>query len=421
MTAQRPLDAGPLDTVPADAGPLDTGPPDTGPADACVHCGLCLPACPTYAELGNELDGPRGRIVLARALDEGRLPATPEVTRHFDLCLGCRACETACPSDVPYGAILAAARAKTHSGRGALLRRVLSGRHTSTWLFRGLAVARRLGLVTLARRGGRFAALARVAPPTRWTRWSHTVTSPLPATGERRGSVALLTGCVMDGAFGGVHAATVTLLRAAGFDVHVPRGPVCCGALHAHAGETDAAEAAVTRLSDALPSTVDHVVTNAAGCGSHLAESSRSLPAAPVDVLELLDRVGLGFTPGPICVAFGQSSPLRVAWDDPCHLLHGQGVHGAPRRLLASIPDVELLPLPDADRCCGGAGTYNVDEPEMAERLLAAKVEAIRDVAPDVLATANPGCQLQLEAGLREAQMDVPVVHAVELLAASRR
>jgi glycolate oxidase iron-sulfur subunit len=400
--------------------------------DACVHCGLCLPACPTYDATGNELDSPRGRITLVRGLAEGTIADISVATQHLDFCVGCRACETACPSGVRYGAILEAGRehlaAKVERPRAArlaqewLIRRGLGTTFGALTLMRLLWIARRTGLLSWARRrGGRMAEVARIAPDPRWRPWSRTVPSMLPATGPRRGAVALVPGCVMDQGFAKVHADCAAVLNRAGFDVHVPRGPLCCGALSSHLGDAAGAAQSLARLAKALsPFPVDAVVVNAAGCGSRLKEADWPLAKTTFDVLEWLDRRGLGFVPRPIAAKFREGATrLTVAYQDPCHLRHAQAVAAAPRRLLASIPDVSLVPLADPDRCCGSAGVYNVTHPEMAVDLLHRKVLSIVDARPDVLATANPGCHLQIASGLASEKAAVRVEHVATLIAAS--
>jgi glycolate oxidase iron-sulfur subunit len=393
--------------------------------DACVHCGLCLPACPTYGATGNELDSPRGRLDLVRGLVEGAAAGASVAAHHLDRCLGCRACETACPSGVAYGQVLETARAELlprgGATPGALALRTFASPTATRWALRGAWLARRTGLLTIGRRlPGALGRAARLAPDARWTPWSETVPGVLPATSqERRGAVALLPGCVMDQGFADVHEAAATCLRAAGFDVHVPRGPLCCGALHAHVGERAAAGACASRLADALPRDVDALIVDAAGCGSHLKETPGPWPGRTFDVLEFLDAQGLRAPRHPVAARYGArpGTRLRVVYADPCHLAHGQGVRDAPRRLLASIPDVLVVPLRDADRCCGSAGIYNLAQPALADELLRQKVTALREADPDVIATANPGCHLQIAAGLRAEGHDVPVVHVVELLA----
>jgi glycolate oxidase iron-sulfur subunit len=395
--------------------------------DACVHCGLCLTACPTYDVTGNELDSPRGRIAIVRGLAEDKIADVSVATEHLDRCLGCRACEPACPSGVRYGAILEEgreelARLGAGSAHDAKLARRLATPFGATWTMRALWFARRTGLLSVfAGRGRRQAVMARIAPYPKWSPWSSTVSRVLPATSDRRGAVALVPGCVMDHAFGDVHEAGARLLRRAGFDVHVPRGPLCCGALSAHVGDAASARASLERLAKALaPHPVDAVIVDAAGCGSHLKEADWPLAGTTFALLEWLDRRGLGFQPSPIAARFGKPAGARlvVAYQDACHLRHAQRIVDAPRRLLAALPDVDVVPLADAERCCGSAGVYNVAQPEMADVMLAAKVDAVRASKCDVLATANPGCHLQIASGLREAGVAVRVEHVATLLAA---
>lgn len=400
--------------------------------DACVHCGLCLTACPTFDATGNELDSPRGRIAIVRGLAEGKVADVSVAKDHLDACVGCRACEPACPSGVRYGAILEEGREEldrlvkrssaTRAANSFFLRKGLNAPFGTTALMRLLWIARRTGLVALAaRRRDRVGVVARIAPDPRWRPWSASVSSMLPATSARRGAVALLPGCVMDHGFGAVHEASMRLLRRAGFDVHVPRGPLCCGALSAHVGDAAAARETLDRLAKSLaPHPVDAVIVNAAGCGSHLKEADWPQARMTFDLLEWLDRRGLAFQPGPVARRFGKADGERlvVAYQDPCHLRHGQRVVDAPRRLLSSLPDVDLVALDDPDRCCGSAGVFNVAQPEFADELLAAKVEAVRKARCDVLATANPGCHLQIASGLRAAGIASRVEHVATLLAA---
>jgi len=402
----------------------------------CVHCGLCHSACPTYVVLGTEADSPRGRIHLMQALAAGTLPLDAESVRHLDLCLGCRGCETACPSGVQYGALIEAARpwVEAHHRRplAVRLRRraalaVLPYPRRLRVVLAPLRLLERLGLLDRARRAaGRLparlrylaalvpASLARARLPAR-----------TPAAGPRRAAVQLLAGCVMPELFGATAANTVRVLARSGCDVEVPRGQVCCGALSLHGGDRRTALRLARANVDALAGSPDApLVVNAAGCGAMLreygallagepayAERARALAARVRDVTEVLAALG------PAPPRARPARPLRVAYHDPCHLAHAQGVRDAPRRVLAAIPGVTLVAMADEDLCCGSAGHYNVMHPEMARRLAARKVAAIRASGADVVATANAGCALQLEAGLRADGATTPVRHVVDLLA----
>ena len=382
----------------------------------CVHCGLCQSACPTYLELGMEADSPRGRIHLMRGLEDGRLEASAEVMRHLDLCLGCRACETACPSGVPYGALIEAARPWLERRRpmpARIGRRVLAAVLTTPWLRRLLfAPARFVAGVPWARGWLSFAA----ALPRRRRGALAPVLEP---EGVPRGTAVLVTGCVADTLFGDTNHATAELLRRAGVRVVVPAGQGCCGALPLHLGARDRAGTLGQSLARVLSETgADWVVSNAAGCGALLREYAHLLPddAAATwvarrarDALELLAELGLPVARVPL--------PRVVAVHDPCHLAHGQGVHAQVRAVLATIPGVRLVDLPESDVCCGSAGTYNLTEPAMARRLLERKLRHVVDSGADVVAAANPGCLLQMRAGALARGLTVRIEHPIDLLA----
>ena len=401
--------------------------PDVDAIRKCVHCGICLPQCPTYRVLGEEMDSPRGRLYLMRAASEGRIELTETLTRHFDRCLGCRACETACPSGVPFGELLEATRAQierhgrpTHRGPfTTFLYRVFPNPGRLGALLAPLRLYQRGGLQRLVRgsnvlrRFPRLAAMEAMLPrvPAR-------VTLPelTPARGTQRGRVGLLTGCVQRHLYPHVHRDTVRLLSLAGYEVVVPRGQGCCGALALHAGRLDEFRGQATALADRFGDDVDAVVTNAAGCGSAMKEYGHWLPDAPRarslaartrDVTELLADADL---------------PLRrldatVTYHDPCHLAHGQRIRTQPRELLRRIPGVRLVELAESDMCCGSAGVYNLLEPEMAQQLLERKTARILETNASIVATGNPGCLLQIAKGLRERGAAIEVVHPVELLA----
>jgi len=405
----------------------------------CVHCGLCLEACPTYTELGSEADSPRGRIHLLRAVADRRLALAGPVVRHLDLCLGCRACETACPSGVRYGELIEGARAAIEDG---------TRRPLAAWLLRRVLVGavlpypRRLALalapVRLLDRLGARSLVGRLLPaplaralalvprkrggpePARWT-------EPPPGVSVQA-TVGLLAGCVMPVFYPDVNVATAHVLAAAGHRVFTPPAG-CCGAIHLHAGDRRRAAGHARRTIDAFAggapgADLSAIVTNTAGCGAMMREygalladdpayaaRARAFAARVRDVSELLAAAADRLPLAPL--------PAAVTYHDACHLAHGQGVVAAPRSLLGRIPGLDLRPLAEADFCCGSAGTYNLTEPAMAERLLVRKVERILATGAEILVTGNPGCMLQIEAGLRARGSAVRVLHTVEVVARS--
>ncbi|HEU4429727.1 MAG TPA: heterodisulfide reductase-related iron-sulfur binding cluster, partial [Myxococcota bacterium] len=394
----------------------------------CVHCGLCLSSCPTYLETGRETSSPRGRVYLMRGVAEGRIPLGEVVAEEAYLCLGCRACETACPSGVQYGALLEQTRAAIEGAglrRGPAkwierfaLREIVPNKSRLSALLTLLGIAQALRLDALvapllpARLREMCALLPRV--PARAQR--RRLPAFTPALGARRGRVALLEGCIMPELFGPVNAATVRVLARAGFDVLVPAQQGCCGALHAHAGEIEAARAlARNNLVAFQAEDVDALVSNSAGCGAALRELGHWLPGAGEslaskarDVCELLDAAG--------SLSFTRAIPGTVCYDDPCHLAHGQRVTDAPRRLLGAIPGLRLIPHDDPTSCCGAAGIYNLTHPEMSRAVLARKLDSLAAADPDWIASGNPGCLMQLAAGAHRRGLRARVVHPVELL-----
>jgi glycolate oxidase iron-sulfur subunit len=402
--------------------------------DACVHCGFCLQACPTYIALGDENDSPRGRLVLMRALVEGTLPATdPDVDTHIGRCLGCRACETACPSGVPYGELLEATRATLAEVRPIPVRARailwLFGR--PAWLAVALWVARVLRATGLASVGAwlpapiGFAA-AMLAATTRpsWLNWRRYAT-PGPGT---RGSVALLTGCVMEGLFAETNRATARVLLANDYVLRAAPGQRCCGALHVHAGDPDGARRLARANIDAfLRSGATYIGVNAAGCGAMLKEYGKLFvddPAYAGRAAELASRVrdvtellaAAGPTPGARMAA---PAGAAIAYDPPCHLLHAQRVAAPPLAVLGAIPALRLVPLADADQCCGGAGIYNLMHPRTSDAVLAAKLARIAESGATLIATGNPGCMMQIGAGLSRRGLHARTVHPIDLLDAS--
>jgi glycolate oxidase iron-sulfur subunit len=392
----------------------------------CVHCGICLPQCPTYRVLGEEMDSPRGRLYLMRAVAEGRLEPTETYRHHLDLCLGCRACETACPAGVKFGALLETARAdlqaQPRSTPERVLNRVLFGvfpRPDRLGAALGLArLYRRSGLQGVVRRGGvlrRFPRLAAMDSLLDRVPEETTLPEYLPARGKSRGRVGVLTGCVQRHLFADVSRATIRLLSLAGWDVVVPRTQGCCGALELHAGQVGTLRERAAALAAAFPEDLDWIVTDAAGCGSAIREYGHWLPGSPAarlgararDVTELLVDADLPLSP----------LRLTVTYHDACHLAHGQQVRSAPRELLRRIPGLTLVELRDSDLCCGSAGVYNILQPEMADRLLELKLARIAETGARIVAAGNPGCLMQIARGARARGLDLEIVHPVILLA----
>lgn len=415
----------------------------------CIHCGLCLSSCPTYAELGTETDSPRGRIALVRAMAEGRVDPGGPAAEHLDACLGCRACETACPSSVRYGELLEAARATyTEPARRSglrrwfwrpLIRQVLVYRRRFALMMAGARLLHRVLQAlrisedrwpALVRRGLALATPRRDPTGERETRRALLASCTAAGTrrtgggprGEAGPPVILLEGCVMPTLYPEVNAATWRVLEVAGHRVAAPRKLGCCGALLAHDGDAAGARRMAIRNLRAIEGLeFEAIAVNAAGCGAALKEYAHWLADDPVwgdrarafasrvrDVSELLFDAQLP----PM-----RELPLRVAYHDPCHLAHGQGIRREPRDLLARIPGVTLVPLPESDFCCGGAGTYALTQSELADRLRDRKVANLRSTGAQVVATGNPSCLLQLAEGARTAGLDVEVLHTVELLA----
>jgi len=385
-----------------------------------VHCGFCLQACPTFLATGDEADSPRGRIELMRALERGDLTASdPALAYHLDRCLGCRGCEPVCPSGVQYGIGLEAARRRIAEARGvSRLARLALWALTSPrvsrvvyWFARGF---RATGIPRRLAGWGRFrfamGMLAATQGGERRTTARKVLSPPSPAL--------LFRGCVQQGLFSHVHDATVRALGVNGYQVGEVQGQVCCGALHAHAGLLEEARALARVNVAAFGEGDEPIVVNSAGCGAlmkeygHLLghEQGERFGARVRDVTELLAGDGMR---GPIG---GAPLDMHVAYDPPCHLLHAQGVAVPPLRLFAAIPLLELVPVPGAAECCGSAGLFTLLEPEMSRAVLAAKIERLRETAPQVVATGNPGCQMQIGAGLAAAGVATRVRHPVELL-----
>lgn len=396
--------------------------------DACVHCGMCLDTCPTYAVSANEVESPRGRIVLISdaIVAGGRFSAA--AAEHLDSCLGCLACLTACPAGVRYDQLLALARPEIERQHGD--ERPVAERATRRLLLETLPHPQRLRALVPALRAakaigaerlpGHASVLAEIAPapPTR-RQLRDEIPLYTPATGESRGRVGLLLGCVQRVFFSDVHRATVEVLCAEGFEVIAPRLPDCCGALSLHAGESDTARQSAQATIDAFASVggVDHVIVNSAGCGAAMKEygellgtaEARDFSARTRDISEFLWEQGARAARGPV--------PLRVVYHDACHLKHAQGVHAQPRELLRAIPELELLEVAaEADMCCGSAGTYNVTHRETAAELGERKARHLLASGAQAIAAGNPGCAAQLARHTADLGEALPIHHPVELL-----
>jgi len=423
--------------VPAAPGPLALHGLSVEGVNQCVHCGLCLASCPTFSELGTEMDSPRGRIFLIKSLAEGRIGLSDSTVEHLSLCLDCRACETVCPAGVPYGRLIEAAKAEIERQRpGGVLRRGFRWLNFGLLLGRprvlraaalGLRVYQASGLQTLVRRSG----LARLLPGT-LPAWEALLPSlpadrsPLPAltpaVGTRRARVAMLTGCVQSIVFGAHNRATARVLAQNGCDVLAPESQGCCGALNAHGGDhARAVEMAKRTIETFEAAGAEAVVVNTSGCGAHMKAYGALLANEPdwrergerfartvQDVAEFLAREPLR---GPL-----RPVDLTVTYHDPCHVVHGQKIRRQPRELLAQIPGLRVVDLPESDWCCGSAGIYNLTQPEMADRLLRRKVRNVVATKAQAVVTANPGCILQIQAGLRTQGHELPVLHLVEIL-----
>ncbi len=427
--------------------PIKVDAPTFEQLSSCVHCGLCLEACPTYKELRVEMDSPRGRIYLMKGLLQEQIQPTPTVLQHLDQCLDCRACETACPSGVPYASILEKTRTLLEPDRkrplfGRLvrwfgLRKLLPSRRWQRWTMKALWLQKILGFTALGRwmgrrklLPGRLSAAAVQAPSVPFRSFRDSIgryfdkgagVYVFPAKGEARRRVALFTGCLSDQLLPDVHRATVRALSENGVQVEILPGERCCGALHIHNGaRDDARPLAAANIAAFNAERYDAVVSNAPGCSAELKHygdlfrGDRAAVAFEKTVRDVAEFLGeLGLTPPK-----GRLSG-KVAYDEPCHLLHAQKISRPVKSLLEAIPGLELVPLDDAEACCGSAGVYSLTNPELSKLVLARKIDAIRRSGATILATGNPGCILQIRTGLREAGLNVRVVHPVELLAES--
>lgn len=406
--------------------------------DKCTHCGFCLPTCPTYEQLGFEMDSPRGRLFLMKAAIEGRAEMGEQFETHMYRCLECRACETACPSGVPFGVLMEQARAAyEESGRRSWRQRMtmrlayrslLPKQRRLRLIFGLMRLYQRSGLQALARRSGvlrlfgRMGAMEAMTPPLPSGRFLRELKPTMPAQGERRYRVGFVAGCVMQPMFADVNAATVRVLTRNGCEVITPKRQQCCGALHLHNGVRDEAKRLAKRnIETFLDEELDAVLINSAGCGAALKEYGELFEDDPEmrdkaaefsgkmrDVTEWL--VETGFEPPEHAIE------RRASYDDPCHLLHGQGVSAEPRKLIQSVPGIAFEEMTEADWCCGSAGVYNILQPEIAEQTLERKMPHVEAAQADLLITANPGCMIQLRAGIQKRGIETRVLHIMELL-----
>jgi glycolate oxidase iron-sulfur subunit len=415
-------------------------PPASEIIDKCVHCGFCLPVCPTYVLWGQEMDSPRGRIYLMKLAAEGAAEINPTWVSHFDSCLGCMACMPACPSGVDYGKLIEATRAQIerHAERSPAEKRhrqFLFENFTQPDRLRKLRapllIYQKSGLQAFVRGLGLLKFL-----PKKWQTMEallpkltrrEAVPQYTPAVGGKRRRVGLLLGCVQREFFSQVNAATVRVLAAEGCEVVAPQSQTCCGALLVHAGEESAAIELAKKTIDAFEqATVETIITNAAGCGSNVkeyghllrddpqyADRAKKFSAKCKDISEVLAVLEPRATRNPL--------KLRVAFHDSCHLQHAQGVRSQPRALLSSIPGLDLAEIPEAPICCGSAGIYNLVQPDAATALGDRKAHLIAALEADVVATGNPGCVLQLQSSLARQKQKTPVVHTIQLLDASIR
>lgn len=392
---------------------------------ACIHCGLCLSSCPTYLETGNENDSPRGRIYIMRALQDERLPVADTSVRHIDLCLGCRACEAACPSGVHYGELLEATRdhiekSYRRSPYQKFLRRFV--------IEKMFAVPWRMKLLLAPGRLMKRLRLDRVLPQSLRDslalipdKISGAPLLEVYPVEKPRGRVGFVSGCVMSVMFGDTNLSSIELLNRAGFDVVVPRQQGCCGALFAHGGNlASARESAKRNISAFEKEKLDAIIINAAGCGSTLkeyghllagdsewAQRGRSFSEKVKDITEWL-ATSLEIN--------ASHSRERVTYHDACHLAHAQRITKPPRDLVKAVAGENFVDLPESDVCCGSAGSYNLTEPEMAERLQQRKIQNILRTGAQVVVTSNPGCILQIEAGLKKAGAQIRVQHIADFL-----
>ncbi len=413
-------------------------PPSLDIIHDCVHCGFCLSACPTYLETGNELDSPRGRIYLMKSALEGRIPLGQSLVKHLDLCLGCLACEPACPSGVRYSKLIEAGRSQIERRYN----RPFSEKFYRSFLFSIFPYPRRLkfllpflvlyqstGINRLIRSSRilnilskKLAHMEEMLPGTKFSSIFSSLPEVIPAKGKKRYRVALLTGCVQSVLFSETNAATARVLSQNGCEVIIPKNQGCCGALSLHSGRlSEARDFARSSIEVFEKYEVDAVIVNSAGCGSTMkeygellnndlsyAERAEKLSKKTKDIMEFLADIGLQ---GEL-----KELKLRVTYQDVCHIAHAQKIKEHPRKIIKQIPGIEFIELPESDLCCGSAGIYNLIEPEMADRLLERKISKLKETGVQVLVAGNPGCLLQIGMGIKRHGLHIKTAHPIELL-----
>jgi len=421
-------------------------PPEQGLIDACVHCGFCLTTCPSYRVIGKEMDSPRGRIYLMDAINKGEAPLSEASVQHFDSCLGCLACTTACPSGVQYDQLIAAVRPQVRRNHArslpekllrSLIFQLFPYPDRIRLLLTPLGLYQASGLSRLVQKTGllkRFspnlAAMESLLPPVTVKSFQDNLPEVIPAQGEKRYRVGMILGCVQRVFFSDVNEATARVLSANGCELVIPRSQGCCSALPAHQGEAAQAQALARQMIDAFEGTeVDYVIINAAGCGHTLKEyghilqdddayrdRAHAFSARVRDVQEFLAEVGLTTELHPLT-----EGPLPLVYQDACHLLHGQKISVQPRQLLKQIPNVQIREPMDAALCCGSAGVYNMLQPEVAEELGQMKAQNLVNTGAALIASPNPGCSLQIQQHLQKQGHPLPLMHPIELLDRSIR
>ncbi|EDX87641.1 Cysteine-rich domain protein [Synechococcus sp. PCC 7335] len=430
------------DESPIDLPSFDnSAPPEQSLIDACVHCGFCLPTCPSYRVIGKENDSPRGRIYLMDAINKGEAPLSPASVQHFDTCLGCLACTTACPSGVQYDKLISSVRPQIQRNHPRSIKQkavrqlifsLFPYPDRIRLLLTPLILYQKLGISKLLQKTGllkqlspNLAAMESLLPPVTASCFSDNLPEEIPATTDKRYRVGMILGCVQRVFFSGVNQATARVLSANGCEIVVPRSQGCCSALPEHQGETAQAQALARQMIDSFEGTgVEYIIINAAGCGHTLKEYGHILADDPAyadrakafsakvrDVQEFLAEVGLNAELHPL-----QKDPLVTVYQDACHLLHGQKISRQPRTLLQQIPGLVLKEPLDAALCCGSAGVYNMLQPEIAEELGQMKATNLVKTGATLIASSNPGCSLQIKQALEKQGQKVMLKHPMELL-----